>query len=81
METYAHVVSFVAVRIFLFTALCFNMHMVQVDVKTAFRNGIFNEDIWVISPRGVHGRPVQRYKRKKEFYGLKQAHLSWHKKL
>lgn len=81
MEKYAPVVSFGAVRLFLYIALSLNMYMTQMDVKNAFFNGNLSEDIWVTSPRGVEGIPAQCYKVKKAIYCLKQAHLSWHKKL
>lgn len=50
-ETYAPVVSFSLVRIFLYLALCLNMYVAQTDVKTAFLNGHLTEDVWVMSPR------------------------------
>lgn len=80
-ETYAPVVSFPLVRIFLYLVLCMNMFVAQLDVKTAFLNGELDEDVWVMSPRGVHGKKSHCYKLRKAMYGLKQAHLAWHKKL
>ena len=80
-ETYAPVVSFTTVRIFLQIALHQKMHRAQLDVKTAFLNGIVTEDIWIMSPRGIPGRPSRCYKLLKAIYGLKQAHLAWHTRL
>jgi Reverse transcriptase (RNA-dependent DNA polymerase) len=80
-ETYAPVVDFAIVRVFLYIAVCSNMRMAQVDVKTAFLNGELDEDVWVMSPRGVPGYPASRYKLRKALYGLKQAHKAWHVKL
>lgn len=81
METYAPVVSFTIVRIFLYLVLCMNMSVAQLDVKTAFLNGELEEDVWIMSPRGIPGRESHCYKLLKALYGLKQAHLAWHKKL
>ena len=57
------------------------MSVGQLDVKTAFLNGDLDEHVWVMSPRGIHGRKSRCYKLRKAMYGLKQAHLAWHKKL
>lgn len=81
LETYAPVVSFSIVRIFLYLVLCLGMYVAQVDVKTAFLNGDLAENVWVMSPRGIPGRKSLCYKLLKAIYGLKQAHLAWHRKL
>jgi Reverse transcriptase (RNA-dependent DNA polymerase) len=80
-ETYAPVVDFAIVRVFLYIAVCSNMCMAQVDVKTAFLNCELDEDVWVMSPRGVPGYPASRYRLRKALYGLKQAHKALHVKL
>lgn len=49
-------------------------------MKTAFLNGNLAENGWVMSPQGIPGRPSCCYKLLKAIYGLKQAHLAWHKK-
>lgn len=36
----------------------FKLHVVQVDVKTAFLIGIMEEAIWVASPRDVSRKPL-----------------------
>lgn len=81
LETYAPVVSFSTVRTFICIALWRNMCRTQLDIKTAFLNGILKEEIWVRSPRDIPNRPSRCYKLKKAIYGLKQAHLAWHEKL
>lgn len=80
-ETYAPVVSFALVRIFLYLVLCKHMQVAQLDVKTAFLNGDLSENVWVMSPRGIPGRKSRCYKLLKDIYGLKQAHIAWHRKL
>lgn len=81
METYAPVVSFAMVRLFLYLALCLHMCIGQVDVKTAFLNGDLSESVWVMSPHGIPGMVSKFYRLLKAMYGLKQAHLAWHTKL
>jgi alpha-acetolactate decarboxylase len=49
-ETYAPVVDFAIVRVLLYVAVCSNMCMAQIDVKTAFLNVELDEDVWVRSP-------------------------------
>eukprot|EP00171_Calliarthron_tuberculosum_P003754 IDg3754t1 len=81
MGTYAPVVSFTLVRIFLYLVVCSNMYVAQLDVKTAFLNGDLADKVWVRSPRGIPGRESLCYRLRKAMYGLKQAHLAWHTKL
>jgi hypothetical protein len=80
-ETNAPVVDFAIVRVLLYIAVCSNRLMAQIDVKTAFLNGEFDKNVWVMSPRGVPGYPASRYKLRKALYGLKQLHKTCHVKL
>lgn len=81
LETYSPVVDFSIVRLFLYLVVYFQQYVFQIDMKTAFLNGNLTEDVWVVLPRGISGRPPKVYKLKKALYGLKQAHLAWHTKL
>lgn len=67
-ETYAAVIQFVIVRIFLYLAVSNNMCVSQLDVKTAFLNGALEEDIWVLSPCGIPGFPSMTYKLKSNIW-------------
>ena len=62
LETYAPVVPFSVVRMFLYLTLTLHMCIAQLDVKTAFLNGELAENVWVMSPRGIPGRPSRCYK-------------------
>lgn len=55
IETYAPVIDFSLVRMFLCLLLSLDLSVAQVDIKTAFLNGILEDNIWVISPRGIPG--------------------------
>lgn len=81
LDTYAPVVDFSIVRMFLYLVLSLGFFVGQVDIKTAFLNGRLDEDVWVMSPRGIPGMKCRIYKLKKALYGLKQAHLAWHTRL
>nr|GEY19529.1 hypothetical protein [Tanacetum cinerariifolium] len=57
-----------------------NMVVYQMDVKTAFLNGNFREEVYVSQPdRFVDSdNPNHVYKLKKALYGLKQASRAWY---
>eukprot|EP00171_Calliarthron_tuberculosum_P002470 IDg2470t1 len=64
-DTYAPVVDFALVRLFLCVAMNRGMYVSQADVKTAFLNGELDEDVWVLSPKGIPGHSPRRYKLRK----------------
>ena len=57
--------------------------MHQIDVKSAFLNGILEEDIYVEQPEGfvIDGKEDKVYRLHKDFYGLKQAPRAWYSRL
>ena len=61
--------------------LVYNLVSVKLDAKTAFPNGDLEEAVRVMSPRGIPGLPSRLYRLLKALYGLKEAHLAWHRKL
>ncbi|GJV48487.1 retrovirus-related pol polyprotein from transposon TNT 1-94 [Tanacetum coccineum] len=78
-EFFAPVARLDAIRIFLAVAAHMNMIVYQIDVKTAFLNGIMREEVYVSQPDGFMDKdnPNQVYKLKKALYGLKQAPRAW----
>jgi hypothetical protein len=82
-ETFAPVARLGAIRILLafFVAKRFKLH--QMDVKSAFLNGVLEEEVYVRQPPGFGSEkyPHRVYKLRKEMYGLKQAPRAWYGRL
>ncbi|GJQ97828.1 retrovirus-related pol polyprotein from transposon TNT 1-94 [Tanacetum coccineum] len=74
-ESFAPVARLEAVQIFLAFAAHMNMIVYQMDVKTAFLNAIFHEEVYVSQPDEFVDpyNPNHVYRLKKAIYGLKQA--------
>ncbi|GKB79753.1 retrovirus-related pol polyprotein from transposon TNT 1-94, partial [Tanacetum coccineum] len=79
-ESFAPVARLDAIRIFLAYAAHMNMIVYQMDVKTAFLNGILREEVYVSQPDGFVDQDNLNhvYKLKKALYGLKQAPRAWY---
>ena len=75
VETFAPVARLESIRILLAIASHLNFKLYQMDVKSAFLNGMLQEEVYVEQPKGFIDphRPDNVYKLKKALYGLKQA--------
>jgi len=82
-ETYAPVGRLEAIRMFLAYASIMNFMLYQMDVKSAFLNGLIQEEVYVEQPPGFENsdKPNHVYKLKKALYGLKQAPRAWYERL
>ena len=54
-----------------------------MDVKSAFLNGIINEEVYIEQPPGFKSKEFSDYvyKLNKVLYGLKQAPRTWYERL
>ena len=71
-----------SIRILLAIATDLDYEIWQKDVKTAFLNGFFDEDIYMEQPEGFASCETTNKvcKLKKSIYGLKQASRSWNRR-
>jgi cobalamin biosynthesis protein CobT len=78
-ETYAPVARLESIRILLAYATYHGFKLYQMDVKSAFLNGPFKEEVYVEQPPGFVDSeyPNHVYKLSKALYGLKQAPRAW----
>jgi hypothetical protein len=82
-ETFAPVMKYQSLRTLMAIANEENMHVHQMDVKTAFLNGDLDEDVYMEQPEGLEreDNPNKVWKLRKALYGLKQAPRAWNKRL
>ncbi|CAI7890352.1 unnamed protein product [Closterium sp. NIES-54] len=80
-EIFAPVVKPVTLRTVLAGTAVKGWHMKQMDITTAFLNGILLEDIYMAQPDGYEDGTSRVCKLKKAVYGLKRAPRCWCKKL
>ena len=74
-QTFAPIARMESIRILLALACQLKFKLYQMDVKTAFLNGLLKEDVYVAQPKGFidpHFLDHVLYL-KKALYGLKQA--------
>jgi hypothetical protein len=74
-ETFAHVAHLEDIRILLAFAAYKGLKLYQMDVKSAFLNGVIHEDVYVRQPQDFESPKYTNrvYKFSKVLYGLKQA--------
>jgi hypothetical protein len=72
-ETFAPVAHLKAIRILLAFAAYKEFKLSQMDVKSAFLNGVIPEEVFVMQPPGFKNPkfPNRVYKLSKALYGLK----------
>ena len=79
-ETFAPVARLGSIRILLAIASHLNFKLYQMDVKSAFLNGMLQEEVYVEQPMGFVDphKSDDVYKLKRALYGLKQTPRAWY---
>jgi hypothetical protein len=82
-ETFAPVARLESIRILLSIACHLGFKLYQMDLNSAFLNGVLQEEVYVEQPKGFQDphHPYHVYKLKKVLYGLKQAPQAWYEHL
>jgi hypothetical protein len=82
-ETFAPVARYTSIRSVISIAVEMGWKIHQMDVKTAFLNGLLHEEVYIEQPLGfeVHGRDSHVCRLKKALYGLKQAPRAWYSRI
>ena len=82
-ETYAPVARMDTVRTIIAIAAQYKWKVYQMDVKSAFLNGVLKEEVYVEQPPGyeVVGEEKKVYRLKRSLYGLKQAPRAWYSRI
>jgi hypothetical protein len=82
-ETFALVARLELIRILLAFAVAKGFKLNQMDVKSAFLNGVLEEEVYVRQPSGFESEkyPHRVYKLREALYGLKQAPSAWYGRL
>jgi hypothetical protein len=79
-ETFAPVARLEAIRILLAFVASKGFKLYQMDVKSAFINGVIQEEVYIRQPPGFESSkyPDRVYKLLKALYVLKQAPRVWY---
>jgi hypothetical protein len=79
-ETFSPVSRLEAIRILLAFSVAKGFKMHQMDVISAFLNGVLEEEVYVRQPLRFESEknPHRVYELKKAIYGLKQAPRAWY---
>ncbi|CAI7912089.1 unnamed protein product, partial [Closterium sp. NIES-54] len=80
-EIFAPVGKGTTLHVILGTAANRGWRMKQMDITTAFLNGIILEELYMLQPEGLDDGSGRVCRLKKAIYGLKQAPRAWYHKL
>ncbi|KAE8701406.1 hypothetical protein F3Y22_tig00110548pilonHSYRG00924 [Hibiscus syriacus] len=81
-EIFSPVVRLTTVRVVLAMCATLDLHLEQLDVKTAFLHGNLEEEIYMLQPEGFEEKEKKNLvcRLNKSLYGLKHAPRCWYKR-
>ena len=79
-EIFSPVVRLTTIRVVLAMCAAFDLHLEQLDVKTAFLHRELEEEIYMLQPEGFKEKGNLVCRLTKSLYGLKQAPRCWYKR-
>ncbi|GKE79738.1 retrovirus-related pol polyprotein from transposon TNT 1-94 [Tanacetum coccineum] len=81
-EIFSPVVRMTTIRVVLVMCATYDLHLEQLDVKTAFLHGNLEEEIYMLQPEGFKQKGKEKLvcRLNKSLYGLKQAPRCWYKR-
>jgi hypothetical protein len=79
-ETFAPVARYISIRTIIALTAKMKWKLHQMDVKTAFLNGVIKEEVYIGKPQGFEAEDMKSHvcRLKKALYGLKQAPRAWY---
>ena len=82
-EKFSPVARYTSIRTIMELASMMKWDLHQMDVKTAFLNGVIEEEVYIEQPQGfeVEDRHTHVCKLKKALYGLKQDPRAWYERI
>ena len=81
-EVFAPVSKYSTLRALMAVAAVEDLEVHQLDIKTAFLNGVLQEEVYIEQPIGYHeGGPDIGCHLHRALYGLRQAPRAWHTRL
>jgi hypothetical protein len=82
-ETFTPIARYTLIKVVISIAAEMGWKIHQMDVKTAFLNGLIEEEVFIEQPQGfeVHGRDSHVCRLKKALYGLKKAPRAWYSRI
>nr|GEW83047.1 Gag-Pol polyprotein [Tanacetum cinerariifolium] len=81
-EIFSHVVRMTTIQVVLAMCAAYDLHLEQLDVKTAFLYRNLEEEIYMLQPEGFKQKGKENLvcKLNKSLYGLKQTPRYWYKR-
>jgi hypothetical protein len=82
-ETFSPVARYTTIRSIISIASVMGWKLHQIDVKTAFLNGVIEKELYIEQPQGfvIYGKESHVCKLKKALYVLKQAPRAWYARI